>query len=325
MRTHHTSSGFALLLALSTLAMLSAIALTLAATAGTEVRVAQDSWNTLQAERLAKSGHEVAAYLETRGLGTMTEDLAGLPVQAVVMGMTYSVSFDGGTTDIVLEGENGKFDVTSAKEEDVAAFFNAWTGDSDRSREIAASIADWVDYDDEARPFGAEAEWYLKRGYRPRNAALGSADLFLIKGITTEDLSPAILNSDESPALRPSLLRLLTLIPTGNRVNPNYASPTVLKTIPGMTPALLQLILNTRQHAIFRTQEDFQKQIGLPPDSAMLNRLAFDRGNSPAVVAVARLKDSPTTWIERRIQNATRFGPSRKVLSLVERHAQLSM
>src|SRR5262245_12326403 len=130
MRIHQPSSGFALLLALSTLAMLSAVALTLAATAGTEVRVAQDSWNTLQAECLAKSGYEVATYLESRRLGATDEDLTSLPVAPVVTGMTYRVSFDAGTTDIILEGENGKFDLTSAKEEEVAAFFALWTGDS---------------------------------------------------------------------------------------------------------------------------------------------------------------------------------------------------
>src|SRR5438093_1875005 len=188
MRTHQASSGFALLLVFSTLVMLSAIALTLAAAVGTEVRVAQDSWNVLQAERLAKSGHEVAAYLESRVLGSTTEDLAGLPVAPVIAGIRYRVTCEAGTTGIVLEVANGKLDVTSAKEDEVAAFFAAWTGDSDRGRQIAAAIADWIDYDDEIRPFGAEAESYLNRGYRPRNGPLGSADLHLIQGITPEVL-----------------------------------------------------------------------------------------------------------------------------------------
>ncbi|PYS54943.1 MAG: hypothetical protein DMG13_06245 [Acidobacteria bacterium] len=320
MRTHQASSGFALLLVFSTLVMLSAIALTLAAAVGTEVRVAQDSWNVLQAERLAKSGHEVAAYLESRVLGSTTEDLAGLPVAPVIAGIRYRVTFDAGTTDIVLEGENGKLDVTSAKEDEVAAFFTAWTGDSDRGRQIAAAIADWIDYDDEIRPFGAEAESYLNRGYRPRNGPLGSADLHLIQGITPEVLSPAIINSNESPALRPSLVRFVAALPTGNRVNPNYASATVLQVIPGMTPQLLQSILNIRQHSIFRTQADFHNQTGLPPDSPLLTHLAFDRGNAPAVVTIARLQDSPATWIERRTQNLSPRGPYRKALWLVERH-----
>src|SRR5262245_23004716 len=59
MRTNHASAGVALLLVLWTLAILSAIALTLAASVGTEVRASQDLWNDLQADRLAKGGQEI--------------------------------------------------------------------------------------------------------------------------------------------------------------------------------------------------------------------------------------------------------------------------
>src|SRR5262245_13866850 len=164
MRATGTSSGFALLLVLWTLVMLSAVALSLAASVGTEVRASQDSWNDLQAERLATSGHELAAYLETRALGTPIEDLTGLPVEAVISGLSYRAASDAVSVDIVLEGENGKFDVLSAPEEETAAFFTSWTGDPARGREIAASIADWMDNDDEIRPFGAETTAYFGRG-----------------------------------------------------------------------------------------------------------------------------------------------------------------
>src|SRR5262245_44254198 len=59
------SSGFALLLVLWTLVILSTLALTLAASVGTEVHVSQEAWNELQAERLANAGHEIVAYLQT--------------------------------------------------------------------------------------------------------------------------------------------------------------------------------------------------------------------------------------------------------------------
>src|SRR5262249_3277441 len=201
MRVAGKSSGFALLLVLWTLVMLSTIALALAATVGTEVRASQDSWNDLQAERLATSGHELTAYLETRALGTPVEDLAGLPVQAVISGLSYHAVFDAGSVDIVLEGENGKFDVMSASEEEIAAFFTSWTGDPARAREIAASIADWMDNDDEVRPFGAETTAYFGRGYRPRNAGLGAADLILVKGVNPEDFSPSIINLKDTPTV----------------------------------------------------------------------------------------------------------------------------
>src|SRR5262245_54556654 len=108
------TQGFALPLVLWTLAMLSVIALSLAASVGTEVRASQNSWNELQAERLAKSGHEISAYLEGRGLGTNGEDLAGLPVEPLIPLLSYRVKLDVGTVDVVLEGENSKFDLSAA-------------------------------------------------------------------------------------------------------------------------------------------------------------------------------------------------------------------
>src|SRR5262249_1318756 len=104
MNTKRPQSGFALLLVLWTLAMLSVVALTLASSAGTELRASQDGWNDLQAERLAAAGHELAAYLVTRGAGSATEDLTGLPVERVGATAIYRAAFSSGTVDIVFKG-----------------------------------------------------------------------------------------------------------------------------------------------------------------------------------------------------------------------------
>ncbi len=53
--------------------------------------------------------------------------------------------------------------------------------------EIADSILDWIDADDEPRPFGAEADDYLASGlsYTPRNGPMASIDeLLLVRGVT---------------------------------------------------------------------------------------------------------------------------------------------
>jgi len=314
-----TQSGFALLLVLWTLAMLSVIALALASTTGTELRASQDGWNDLQAERLAAAGHEVATYLGTRGLGTATEDLTGLPVERLGAGITYQVAFGPGTVDIVFEGENQKLDLTSAGEDAIIAFFNSWTGDSRRAAEIAASIADWIDADDDPRLLGAESASYQSGGYRPRNGSLGSADLFLIQGLTPQDFAPAIIESRNSPpAVRPPLSWFVSTFPTG-RPNVNYASSSVLESVPGITPEIVRSILAERQRSTFTNAEDFRSRIS-GVDSTILDLLSFDRGSAPAVLTVARLKDSSRTHSERRtIRQVVRRRPL--VLALVERDA----
>jgi general secretion pathway protein K len=301
MKRKRDSSGFALLLVLWTLVILSAIALTLAASAGTEIRSSQDSWNDLQAERLASSGHELAAYLETRALGTNAEDLTGLPVQPVVAGMNYRIAVDAGTIDIRFEGDNAKFDVAAATEAANVAFFTSWTGDPNRGREIAASIADWIDANDEPRPFGAESEYYRSRGYRPRNSGLGMADLFLVKGLTPEDFKPVVTGSGNRLSLRTPLARMITAVPSGNRVNPNYASPSVLQSLTGMTPETAATILADRERSAFSSPQDFSNRIGIPPNSPLLASLTFDRGAAPAVLSVGHVRNSTRNRTERRV------------------------
>jgi general secretion pathway protein K len=321
MNRHDVSRGFALLLVLWTLVVLSAVALSLAASVGTEVRASQELWNTLQAERLAKSGHDIAIYLETRAVGTSAEDLANLPVEVVVSGLKYRVSFDSGTVEILLEGENGRLDLSTATEDDLAAFFNEWSGDPNRAREVAASIADWVDSNDEPRSFGGESTWYLRQGYQPRNGGPGAADLPLVKGLRPEDFVPSMVNSQSSVEVRNSVTHFTTVLSTGRAVNPNYAPPLVLLSLPGMTRELLATIVQARQRSVFSSAEDLRNRLGLPQTSPLLNRFTFTRGTSPAVFAVARLHNSTRKTAERRARVQLidrRRGVPVRVLALIE-------
>ena len=324
MRMKKSSSGVALLLVLWTLAILSAIALTLAAAVGTEVRASQDFWNDLQAERLARSGQEIASYLETRSLGSTSEDLSDLPVQPLILGLRYRVIFDVGSVDLLLEGENGRLDVSATTEEDLAAFFSAWNGDLDKSREAAASIADWVDRDDDARAFGGESLAYSGRGYLPRNSSVAAADLFLIKGLRPEDFTPAITQSNNVPAIRESLPRFISRVPTGAAVNPNYAPVLVLTSVPGMTRDVLARILEGRQRSVFTTVQDFRERVGLAPDNPILTRFTFNRGSAPAISALARVTGFQGTKMERRTRTQTidrRRGIPVRFVSFIERSA----
>jgi len=315
------SSGFALLLVLWTLVVLSTIALTLAASAGGELRAGQETWNELQAERLAQSGHEFAAYLEYRGIGTSIEDFAGLPVQQAIAGLQYRVVLDIGSVDLVLEGANARLDIGVASEEDMARFFTSWTGDSTRSHEIAASIVDWRDSDDDPRPFGAESAWYSGRGYRPRNAGIGTADLFLIKGMKPDDFLPIMQNGGEAPVVRPSLARAVSAVAAGNIVNPNYALPVVLRSLPGVDEDILDRILKARQQSVFIDVKDFANRLGIAETSTLLSRIAFNRGIAPSILAVGRLSYSTTIRAERRIRSPLigRSPVPINLVSLIER------
>ncbi len=65
------------------------------------------------------------------------------------------------------------------------------------TEDIADAILDWIDEDEEARPFGAEAEYYnaLGTSYSPANGPLQSVEeLLLVRGVTPTLLFGADIN-----------------------------------------------------------------------------------------------------------------------------------
>ena len=67
------------------------------------------------------------------------------------------------------------------------------------TEEIADSILDWIDADDNARPMGAEADYYRSENlpYTPRNAVPGCIEeLLLVKGVTRQKLLGNDQNQD---------------------------------------------------------------------------------------------------------------------------------
>jgi general secretion pathway protein K len=98
-------------------------------------------------------------------------------------GRTRSVEFEDAVLRIRVEDERGKVPLTRLDEEFVAAMTTYLALDDERARVVGDSLLDWVDDDDEPRPFGAETGHYRRFGVRPRNGPPLSIDeLVLIRG-----------------------------------------------------------------------------------------------------------------------------------------------
>ncbi len=117
---------------------------------------------------------------------------------------------------------------------------------------IVDSIVDWIDVDDDKRPFGAESAFYqsLSEPYWPKNGRVQNfLDLYLIKGMTDEIVDK----------LRP----YVTIYPmtADGRININTASSWVLESLhPQMTPALAGRIIRARP---FRNLVDVDRVSGM--------------------------------------------------------------
>lgn len=129
-----------------------------------------------------------------------------------------------------------QLNINFANEAQIKAFFDNLLKDATVSDEIAQSIMDWRDPDDQARVRGAERDYYLKdnRMVLPANAPFREVDDLLdVRGMTPEILEKA----------RPYLRTY-----GGFSINLNTAEEPVLRAIPGMTDVILSRILAMRSN-----------------------------------------------------------------------------
>ena len=300
-RTHNDSSaGVALLAVMTALVVLSAVAVTLAVSVQTEARIDNADFDGLQAEELARSGQEIAVFLQGRGLTTNRDLLAGLPFEAVVPGLHYRFPTTTATLDIYFEADNGKINAGTAPPELMNNFFALWTGDLVKAQTITESIADWSDADSDPHPNGAEAAYYSSLNIGPRNAPMGISDLHFIRGMTPNDFQPKLIHTEEKNDIRPSIDSYLTDAPTGNVINVNFAPELILRAIPGLSASNAATLVSIRRDRPFEDMNAVQLRAGISRESPAWRYLSVAR-NAPAVFTVATLSKTGLKRSERRI------------------------
>jgi general secretion pathway protein K len=119
--------------------------------------------------------------------------------------------------------------------------------------EVIDAILDWLDPDDQRRPFGAEREYYtaLKAPYTPKNGPFDSLEeMLLIKGF----VSSIFYGTD----VREGLGKYLTVYSEG-KININTASlPVLMSLSPKVDQAMAQRVLDYRREKPFRRLEDLR-------------------------------------------------------------------
>jgi DNA uptake protein ComE-like DNA-binding protein/Tfp pilus assembly protein PilV len=294
------NSGMALVAVMVALIVLSAMAASMAVSIQTEARTESAEFDALQAQELARSGQEIATFLQNRGITSNLDLMAGLPFEAVIPGFHYRARTTAGTIDIYFESDNGKINPSAAAPELTRNFFAAWTGDFATAQVVADSLGDWSDPDDEVRQNGAEAGFYSSLNVLPRNAALGIADLAFIRGITARDLRSQVTGLGPETKIRQGVDGYLTAASGDGAININFAPELVLQAIPGLDAAKVGAIVSSRRGEPFKDMNAVQARTGITPESQAWRYLTVSR-NSPAVLSVAKLNSSGLMRSERYI------------------------
>lgn len=223
-------SGFALILVLWGLALLSALALALSTTGRSDVSLTHNLVETARAAHLADAG----IYVGIRAL--LTAD--GLPAPDGDGRRRLGVRIDGVEIRIALQNEGGKVDLNQAPRRLLrGALLAAGAADSESDR-LADAILDWRDRDDRRRDFGAEAPAYRRAGLSdgPRNGPFELLpELRLVLGMT-DDLF-----------LR--LAPFVTIDSAQAGVDPGQASARLLQAIPELSAVDVDRLLEQRRDA----------------------------------------------------------------------------
>ncbi len=207
---------------------------------------------------------------------------------------TYStpVYVDSMKVEVVARDLGEKLNINQLAEGDFQTFFSFLLGDYSKATQLSQTIMDWRDPDTIPRPSGAEADAYIKAGMLalPTNSAFRDVDdLLNVMGMTPEIYAKA------SP--------YLTTKGSG-AVNLNTAPVPVLRTLPGMTDATLNTILQLRSQG--RRISDVNQ---IFPAARGGGRGRPGQLNSPqAINALAARSTVSTTTIELTI--TARAGPA---------------
>ena len=175
--------------------------------------------------------------------------------------------------------------VNVAGESQLAELFAQVLRDRPAADPLAQAMLDWRDTDDFPRAAGAEASAYRRdrRVVLPANGPFGTLDeLAEVMGMTDDRLA----------RLRP----YLTVDGNVQRVNLNAAPEPVLRTVPGMTPPVLAVILALRSAG--RRVESIPALA-----SAVQSRGNLGRGGAASgeYMALVRSLDESTTLVTRDV------------------------
>ena len=269
----HSRRGFAVIIALVSVAVLSILAGALAVFMKVENQLAQNGNDDEKLLWIGRAGVQRACWIlaqEPGGPTSLKQIWAGGPgVGAETNSPLAGISLDNfpvgdGTVSLKLIEQESKINVNSADSQLLQQVLTTMGVDAGSISLVSDSIQDWVDTDDGQRPAGAESDYYqgLTPPYYAKDAPIDDIEeLQLIKGVTPHmfkggpapDSNPAFthhkLGFGSAPGQEPDyafgLRDVLTPYSNG-KINVNTADVNVLTCIPGVDATAAQNILTFR-------------------------------------------------------------------------------
>lgn len=338
--SHPSPRGFAVLVALVAVAVLSILAGALALSMKVETQLAQYSNDSEKVLWVARGGAEYASWAlanEPPGPSSHQNIWAGGPgvgpeTNGPLAGinMNEAIQVGDGSVSVSMTEQESKININSADAELLHSVL-ADKVDAGNISPITDSILDWIDTDDAPHPAGAESDYYqgLNPPYYAKDAPMDSLDeIQLTKGyieyaermerrpgaasafphhklgFASDDVSPEELLAFFNDVFTPY---------SNGKININTAKREVLELIPLMDTPTLDAIDNLRtseggpiQDGVIANISQLQSVVSNPQILQQLSRYCTTRGDTYEVTAKARVGSSERDYIAVIYRNGNR-------------------
>ena len=256
-----SDKGLALLMVLWVLAVLSVIVLSFAFMARTEVFSTISFRDGMEKKFLAEAGIE-RGIMELFYRNANKNQMSAIEGSEIVRidGRKYEGELGDSTYSFSITDESGKVNINSLTDANGIILNNLLVNlgiPGEEANTIVDSILDWKDADDLHRLHGAEDTYYqaLPVPYKAKNDMFDTLEeLLLVRGVT-----PAILFGSGTS---PGLINFLTVYSKGSTINMNAAAREVVMALPNMTSSMADRIVEFRETAELRGQQDVVAIIG---------------------------------------------------------------
>ncbi len=269
----HSRRGFAVIIALVAVTVLSILAGALAVFMKVENKLAQNGNDDEKLLWIGRAGVQRACWIlaqEPGGPTSLKQIWAGgLGVGAETNSPLAGISLDNfpvgdGTVSLKMIEQESKINVNSADSQLLQQILTTMGVDAGSLSTVSDSIQDWIDTDDAQRPAGAESDYYqgLTPPYYAKDAPIDDIEeLQLIKGITPLMFKGGTEVDPNSPFQHHKLgfghapgqaedypfgLRDVLTPYSNGKINVNTADANVLTCIPGVDATAAQNILTFR-------------------------------------------------------------------------------
>lgn len=343
-------AGIALVIVMVVIMVLGVIAGGFAYSMRVEMRLARHSNNDADLEWMGRSGAEMAKFVlgqkeripSEAGVEALNQKWAGGSgsTNSILADISLdNIQIGGGTISIKIVDSERRFNINTADQQLIQQALILIGVDAAEFPTIVGSIEDWRDRDNNARPSGAETDYYmtLNPPYVAKNGWFDDvSELLFVKGMTPEiywgasssnvppsqfgRIGSGMLPSGSRPTFGVGLADVFTAISSG-KLNINTASAATLQLIPTVDQNTANAIIQyragpdgvegTEDDMVLRGRGQLSQIAGFNPQSLQLVAGYIDfRSNTFEVTIDAELTGTRRTFtalLRRKLNQSQDF------------------